>query len=121
MEEFIFEKLEVWQKARELVREVYQQIDQFPSTERYALCDQIRRAIVSVPSNIAEGSGRSSVKEKIHFIEIANGSLMEAYCQLVIADDLKYIPDGMLKSLKPRFTEISKMLNGWRNNLKSKI
>ena len=121
MEEFIFEKLDVWQKSRSLVSEIYRHLDKFPSTEKYALCDQIRRAAVSIPSNIAEGSGRASTKERIHFLEIAYGSLLEVYNQFVIAKDLNYIPKGMLEELKPQFTEIAKMLSGWRKNLKSQI
>lgn len=71
-----FENLNAWQESRKYVVEVYRLLEQFPQSERYALCDQIRRAVISVPSNIAEGSGRISYKEKIHFIEIAYGSLM---------------------------------------------
>lgn len=121
MQEFIFEKLDVWQKSRKLVVEVYQLLDQFPNVEKYALCDQIRRAAVSVPSNIAEGAGRASNKEKIHFIEIAYGSLMETFNQLLIAVDLGYIPEERVNCMRERFTEIAKMLSGWRNNLKSKL
>ena len=76
---YAFENLRAWQEARKLVKSVYQLLDSFPKIENYALCDQIRRAIVSVPSNLAEGSGRTSVKEQLHFYEIAYGSLMETY------------------------------------------
>ena len=88
---YSFEKLKVWQEAKGLVVEVYHLLDSFPKFENYALCDQIRRAIVSVPSNIAEGSGRSSLKEQIHFLEIAYSSLLETYNQLLIAVELSYI------------------------------
>ena len=71
---FSFEKLAVWQEARELVVECYSLVSKFPKEEKYALGDQIRRAVVSIASNIAEGSGRVSLKEKMHFIEIAYGS-----------------------------------------------
>ena len=120
MEEFIFEKLDVWKKARVLVREIYRHLDKFPNTEKYALCDQIRRAAISVPSNIAEGSGRASTKERIHFLEIAYGSLLEVYNQFIIAEDLNYIPHSTLEELKPQFTEVAKMISGWRKNLKAK-
>ena len=120
MEEFIFEKLDVWKKARILVREIYRHLDKFPNTEKFALCDQIRRAAISVPSNIAEGSGRASTKERIHFLEIAYGSLLEVYNQFIIAEDLNYIPTGTLEELKPQFTEVAKMISGWRKNLKAK-
>ena len=91
--EYSFQKLRVWQEAEKLVVEVYHLLDSFPKFEKYALCDQIRRAIVSVPSNIAEGSGRKSLKEQLHFIEISYGSLMETYNQLLIALDLTYITE----------------------------
>ena len=77
--------------------------------------------LVSVPSNIAEGSGRASAKEKIHFIEIAYGSLMETYCQLTVAVKLGYLSEENAMALRPQFTEVAKMLSGWRNNLKSKL
>lgn len=88
---YSFEKLKAWQEAKKLVVEVYHLLDGFPQFEKYALCDQIRRAIVSVPSNIAEGTGRMSIKEQIHFLEVAYGSLMETYNQLLIAIELTYI------------------------------
>jgi len=88
---YSFEKLNAWQESRQLVVSVYQLLDKFPKFEKYALCDQLRRAIVSVPSNLAEGSGRLSAKEQLRFIEISYGSLMEAYCQLILANDLNYI------------------------------
>lgn len=89
--------------------------------ENYALCDQIRRAIVSVPSNLAEGSGRISIKEQLHFYEIAYGSLMEAYNQLIIASDLKYIGDNSLRDLEPQIDTVARMMNGLRSSLKKKI
>ncbi|MBR4536135.1 MAG: four helix bundle protein [Bacteroidales bacterium] len=118
---FSFESLEVWQVSKKLVVSVYDTLKEFPSIERYALCDQIRRSIVSVPSNIAEGSGRTSVKEKIHFIEIAYGSLMECYCQLLIAVDLNYISISNVNKMKPEFEYVSKMLIGLRASFKKKL
>ena len=111
---FTFENLKVWQKARELVKEVYLLLNTFPKNENYALCDQLRRAIVSVPSNIAEGSGRQSDKEQVRFIEIAFASLMESFCQLTLAVDLGYIKVEQLDNLRPIFEEIAKMLSGLR-------
>lgn len=93
MDKFTFFDLRVYQEAKFLVREVYALLDKFPKYETYAISDQLRRAVVSVPSNIAEGAGRFSIKEKIHFIEIAYGSLTETLCQLDIAHDLGYISD----------------------------
>ena len=118
---YSFEKLRVWQEARELVVKVYKLLDEFPNFERYALCDQLRRAIVSVPSNIAEGSGRTSLKEQIHFIEIAYGSLMESYNQLIIAVDLNYINDESIDILRPDIDNVARMLNGLRNTYTNKL
>ncbi|MGM9801491.1 MAG: four helix bundle protein [Candidatus Limisoma sp.] len=115
---FSFEKLNVWQESRNLVKEIYIAIREFPSEEKYSLCDQIRRAVVSVPSNIAEGAGRMSIKEKSHFIEIAYGSLMELYCQIQIAHDLDYISESQLSSIKNRILRISKMLNALQKSFK---
>lgn len=107
---FSFEKLDVWQESRALVKDVYTLLRRFPNEERYALCDQIRRAVVSVPSNIAEGSGRMSKKEQIHFMEIAYGSLMEVYCQLQLAQDLGFISQNELTMAKNKTWSISRML-----------
>lgn len=118
---YSFEKLNVWQEAKALVIDVYRLLEAFPLTEKYALCDQIRRAIISVPSNIAEGSGRTSVKEKIHFVEIAYGSLMEVYNQLLIAVDLQYIHKENLDSIKPNIDNVAKMLNGLRTTFYNQL
>ncbi len=115
--EYSFEKLNVWKEARKLVVAVYQLLDNFPKFENYALCDQIRRSIISVPSNVAEGTGRMSPKEKLHFIEISYGSLMEAYNQLIIASDLKYITEESLKELKPSIDTVARLLNGLRSQI----
>ena len=114
--QYSFEKLKVWQEAKKLVVEVYQLLDSFPEFEKFALCDQIRRAIVSVPSNIAEGSGRKSLKEQIHFLEISYGSLMESYNQLLIAVDLAYISEESVDAIKPSIDAVAKMINGLSNS-----
>ena len=113
--QYSFEKLKVWQEAKKLVVEVYQLLDSFPKFEKFALCDQIRRAIVSVPSNIAEGSGRKSLKEQIHFLEISYGSLMESYNQLLIAVDLAYISEESVIAIKPSIDAVAKMINALHN------
>ena len=118
---YAFENMRAWQEARKLVVEVYRLLDGFPKFESYALCDQIRRAIVSVPSNLAEGSGRISTKEQMHFYEIAYGSLMEAYNQLIIAADLEYIGNEQLKNIKPQIDVVARMMNGLRTSLVQKI
>lgn len=117
---YAFENLNAWNEARKLVIAVYQLLDNFPKFENYALCDQIRRSIVSVPSNIAEGSGRTSIKEQLHFYEISYGSLMESYNQLIIAADLKYIEEEDLDTLRPQIDIVARMLNGLRASLLKK-
>ena len=119
--QYLFETLKAWQESRKLVVTVYRLLDIFPKFENYALCDQIRRAIVSVPSNLAEGSGRMSLKEQIHFIEISYGSLMEAYNQLIIATDLDYIDEQSLENLKPAIDSVARLLNGLRGSYVKKF
>lgn len=118
---YSFEKLNAWQEAKKLVIDVYHLLDSFPNFEKYALCDQIRRAIVSVPSNIAEGSGRKSLKEQIHFLEISYGSLMETYNQLLIAIDLSYITEQSVEVIKPRIDNVAKMINGLSSSYSAKL
>ena len=104
-----FKQLVVWQKSMELVRIVYGLSKAFPTDERYALTDQLRRAVVSIPSNIAEGNGRASNADYGHFLSIARGSLYETMTQLQVVEDLGYI-----KSLDPQVSvltsEIGRML-----------
>ena len=116
MEGYQFEKLKAWQKAKELAVAVYKLVTNFPQHEQYALSNQVRRAVISVPSNIAEGTGRLSVKEKIHFLEIAYGSLLETFCQLQIAVELGYISDKDLMAIKPLFFDTSRLISGLRNS-----
>lgn len=121
MNKFAFFDLQVYQESKLLVREVYSLLDKFPKTETYALGDQLRRAVVSVPSNIAEGSGRFSNKEKIHFIEIAYGSLTETLCQLDIAHDLDYIKDKEFEYEKEKIDVIGKQLSGLRASFQKQL
>ena len=86
-----FKQLDVYKEAKGLVKNVYAYMRKFPKEEQFALCDQLRRAVISIPSNIAEGSGRRSSKEQVHFLEIAFGSLCEVDCQLDVACDLGYM------------------------------
>ena len=118
---YSFEKLNVWQEAKKLVIDVYHLLDEFPKFEKYALCDQIRRAIVSVPSNIAEGSGRKSLKEQIRFLEISYGSLMETYNQLLIAIELTYITEESVEAIRPRIDSVAKMINGLSKSYSDKL
>ena len=121
MDKFTFFDLRVYKEAKLLVREVYELMENFPSCEKYALGDQLRRAVVSVPSNIAEGAGRSSIKEKIHFLEIAYGSLTETLCQLDIANDLGYININQFNNEKERISVIGKQLSGLRASFQKQL
>ena len=121
MNTFSFFDLRVYKEAKLLVTEVYVLLDKFPKCETYALGDQLRRAVVSVPSNIAEGSGRASNKEKIHFLEIAYGSLTETLCQLDIAHDLNYISDEEFTNEKERISVIGKQLSGLRSSFQRQL
>ena len=114
---FGFENLAAYQRALDLVDKVYDLMREFPSEERYALCDQLRRAVVSVPSNIAEGLGRMSGKEQVRFIEISYGSLMEVYCQLTIAKRRNYISEEVFRDLAKVIEDIARPLSGLRKSL----
>ena len=109
-----YKKLEVYTVGKELVLHVYELLKRFPKEEQYALCDQLRRAVISVPSNIAEGLGRVSTKEQIHFLEIAYGSLREVDCQLDIAKDLAYISDDELSDVEKQIEKVAALIAGVR-------
>lgn len=115
MEDFSYRRLRVYSNAKELVLYVYSLLKLFPKEENYALCDQLRRAVISIPSNIAEGMGRASVKEQVHFIEIAYGSLNEVMCQLEIACELNFIDNEQLSQADEQIRTIAQMLSGLRN------
>ncbi len=113
---FAYKKLNVYQKSLEWVLSIYSLVNKFPDVEKYALSSQVRRAAVSVPSNIAEGMSRSSAKEIAHFLEISYGSLMEVQSQIEIANLLKYITHEDLKTIEPKTEEVAKMLSGLRKS-----
>ena len=105
-----FKNLIVYQKSKELVKQVYALLKQFPDDERFALCGQMRRAAISVPSNIVEGMARLSTKDQSHFLNIAYGSLMELYAQLDIAHDLGYLTEKEFIKIETQIDEIDKMI-----------
>ena len=121
MNDFYYRKLNVYHKSMKLVTEVYRLTKDFPSSERYGLTDQIQRAVISVPSNIAEGMGRFSNKERIHFLEIANGSLMEVMCQLETALLLGYINQQQFDEQELFISETTRMIVGLRKNYENKL
>jgi len=110
-----FEDLDVYKYVRLLCKQTYSLINSFPAIEKYALSDQLRRSITSVGSNIAEGYGRFSTKEKIHFLSIANGSLYESYFQLQLALDFDYITQDDFSAIRNDIYRVSRMINGLKN------
>lgn len=112
-----YQDLDVWRKAMTLVTEVYALTQTFPREEMYGLTSQIRRAVISVPANIAEGWGRKSKKEYIQFLRIARGSLLELETLLIIAINLNYIPQAKTQPTLDRLAEVSRMLSGLMSSL----
>ena len=118
MEIFGYRKLIAYQKAKEVVKRTYKLLKKFPAEERYAMCDQLRRASLSVTSNIAEGVNRFSIKDKAHFIEIAYGSLMEVSSQFEIAEELDYITTDDRLNMDQLIEETARLLSGLLNSYK---
>lgn len=114
---FNFEKLEVWHQAIEFADLVYSNTRNFPSDERFGLTNQMRRAAVSISSNIAEGSSRNSRKEFARFIEIATGSVFEVVSQSFIARNQGHLPEAQFHSLYVAAQQQGKMLSGLRRSL----
>jgi len=113
-----FQELLVWQKSHALVIEIYLISKNFPKDELYGLTNQLRRAAVSIPSNIAEGYGRYSIAEKVRFFNIAQGSLNEVKYYLILAKDLNYADKEMASE---KAEEISKILDAYIKKMKEKI
>jgi four helix bundle protein len=107
-----YRDLRVWQKAMDLAEKVYRATEPFPKTEKYGLTSQLRRAAVSIPSNIAEGQGRTSKGEFRQFLGTARGSLLELETQLMLANRMCYLDDVELSLLLKDCTTINSMLNG---------
>ena len=119
--EFNFRKLICYQKGRVLEGEIYKVVRTLPSEERFALGDQLRRAAVSVTSNIAEGTGRQSLKDQAHFIELSYGSLMEVMSQIDVALDQNFIDNSIHQRLEDMIAEEARVLSGYRSSLLSKL
>lgn len=117
---YSFEKLDVWKLSRSLTKNIYLMTKSFPNEERFALANQMQRAAVSVVSNIAEGSSRSSYKEQIRFIEIAYGSLMELYSQLCVSLDINLISSEDFEIKDVDIKEISNKLNALKKAYQAK-
>lgn len=114
--QFPFEKLEVWQDARKLVVAVYEFVKAFPKEERFGLTSQLTRASISVANNLAEGSGRSSLKDQAHFFSQAYSSLMETASDLIIASDLKFTPPSKTDPLLNQACDLSVRIHNLRES-----
>ena len=115
-----YRELKVWQRAMDLVQQVYAGTKGFPAEERYGLTTQMRRAAVSVPSNIAEGHGRGG-KDFLRFLSIAYGSLLELETQVEVSRRLAYLSEGVACALLAESAEIGRMLNGLKNSLRETL
>ena len=116
---FIFERMKVWRDAKAVAVYIYELVSHFPPHERYCLSDQLRRAVISISSNIAEGSGRSTNKDKAHFFNIAYGSLLEVYSQLSVAEEIKYINHQQLAEARQQLEAIARQLSGLKKSLEN--
>ena len=112
-----FKELQIWKRSREFCSEIYSITSKFPDSEKFGLTNQLRRASVSIPSNIAEGSSRKSNKDFSRFLEITLGSAYEIETQLLIAFDLKFINENELKKLTSELEEIIKMISKFKSKL----
>lgn len=112
---FTFEKLEVWIEAKEFSKAIYLVTSKFPETEKFGLVSQLRRASISVCSNIAEGSARKNFKDKAHFSTMAFGSAVEILNQLIISHELKFITEKEYFDLRKDLESITNKLNSLRN------
>ncbi len=115
-----YSELIAWQKAMNLVEAVYRLSALFPREELYGLVSQIRRATVSVPSNIAEGQGRHTTRDFLNFLSIARGSLKEVETQVLIANRLGFVDDPRKSELLRQTTEVGRLISGLINSLKTK-
>lgn len=121
MYEVNFRNLDVWKKSKELCIFIYKLSNTMPKEETYGMISQIRRAVVSIPSNIAEGYAKSSMKEKLRFIEVSIGSFYELATQIEIAKDINYITEKQYQEFKKYFEEVGRLLGGYRKAVQSKI
>lgn len=109
-----FERLTVWQDARELTKMVYTVSNKLPASEMYGLSSQMKRAAISVVSNIAEGSGRTTLKDQAHFYQISFSSIIELLNQLILCNDLEFISDGELDLIRKEIEKVSNKNNALR-------
>lgn len=110
-----YKELDIWKKTRILANDVYTLTKKFPREEMFSLTNQIRRCVVSVPSNIAEGIGRNTTKDTIHFLFIARGSLFELETQLLLSYDQHYLNETELNEVLSKLVDCKKLINGLIN------
>lgn len=116
MKTYSFEKLTVWQESKELVKDIYRLTKDFPSEEKFGLISQLRRASVSIASNLAEGKSRKTNKDKAHFTTISFSSAMEVLNQIIISKELNFISEKDYILVREKLEKISNMLNALRNS-----
>lgn len=115
-----FEKLKIWQKAMDIAVSIYEISSLLPNDEKFNLIHQIKKCAVSIPSNIAEGSGRNSDKEFVHFLGIANGSTFELITQLILAKRLKLVSEDIIQPTIDQLVEVSNMSFALQKTIKNK-
>jgi four helix bundle protein len=116
--DYTYRKLLIWQKSISLVTEIYSEVKIFPSDELFALTSQVKRSAVSIPSNIAEGFGRTGTKDYLRFLNIALSSLFELQTQLEIAYNLKFLKESNFNKLYENTREIERMLTSFIRKIK---
>jgi len=116
LREYSFERLEVWQLSKKLTIQIYLITKSFPESEKFGVINQIRRASFSISNNLAEGNSRSSIKDRVRFIEIAFGSLMEVLNILLVSKELGFIDDISIKEIRPLIEEIGNKMNALRSS-----
>ncbi len=121
MDVMSYQDLVVWQKAMQLAEAVYKLTQTFPTEERYGLTQQLRRATVSIPSNIAEGHARATTREYLHFLSIAQGSRAEAETQVLLAIQIGYLSRPQAQPALGLLDKVSRMLASLRNSLNNKL
>ena len=115
-----YTELDVWIESRKLVKIIYEACSLFPAEEKFGISSQIKRSAISIPSNIAEGCGRQTIKDTVHFLHIAKGSLFELETQVYLANDLGFVQNKEKEDLLIQITSCKKLLNGFINYYRKK-
>lgn len=121
MKTFSFEKLIAWQKSRELALEIYKTTKGFPKEEQFGITSQMRRCAISVASNLAEGSGRNSMKDKARFSEISFSSCLELLNQIILSYDFEYLSENKYIEIREKISEVTLLIDGLRKSQLSNI